>query len=50
MIAGGITPANVGAALAQSGALGTDTSSGVETDGEKDAAKIRAYVEAAQRA
>ena len=44
LLAGGLTPDNVHAALRASQAIGADTSSGVETDGAKDLAKIRAYV------
>ena len=44
LLAGGLTPDNVHAALRASQAVGADTSSGVETDGAKDLAKIRAYV------
>ncbi|WFD02913.1 anthranilate synthase / indole-3-glycerol phosphate synthase [Malassezia obtusa] len=47
LIAGGITPENVQQALRESQAIGADTSSGVETDGEKDVDRIRAYVERA---
>ncbi|CAK7242154.1 MAG: anthranilate synthase / indole-3-glycerol phosphate synthase [Sporothrix thermara] len=59
MFAGGLTPANLPAVLAAldkggSGfvarhVLGVDTSSGVETDGKQDLAKIRAFVQAAKQ-
>ena len=49
LIAGGLTPDNVQEALTQSLAAGVDTSSGVETEGQKDTAKITAYVENARR-
>lgn len=48
-LAGGLTPENVGEALRESGAMGLDTSSGVETDGAKDVEKIRAYVANARK-
>ncbi|CAK7275146.1 anthranilate synthase / indole-3-glycerol phosphate synthase [Sporothrix epigloea] len=60
LFAGGLTPANLTAVLAAldqgngGGAvarhvLGVDTSSGVETDGKQDLAKIRAFVQAAKQ-
>ena len=51
MLSGGLTSANVGAAIAISGAPGVDTSSGVEDQpGQKSAAKIAAFVAAARAA
>ena len=48
MLAGGLTPETVGAAVALTGARQVDVSSGVEAaPGEKDAEKIRAFVAAA---
>ena len=54
LLAGGLSRANIAAALRESGARAVDVSSGVETaPGVKSAAKIRAFikaVEAAQKA
>ncbi len=48
MLAGGLTPENVGAAIRMTGARQVDTASGVESvPGEKDPALIRAFVSAA---
>ncbi len=49
MLAGGLTPANVGAAIRETGAKAVDVSSGVEKRrGVKDPGLIRAFVAAAR--
>jgi len=49
-IAGGLTPTNVGRLIKQLQPWGVDVSTGVETDGQKDASKIGAFVQAVRKA
>lgn len=49
MLAGGLTPENVGAAIAMTGARQVDVASGVESaPGVKDLARVQSFVAAAQ--
>jgi len=48
-LAGGLTPENVGEAISLAHPWGVNTSSGVETDGQQDPVRIRAFIEAVRR-
>ncbi|MGB3329586.1 MAG: phosphoribosylanthranilate isomerase, partial [Thermomicrobiales bacterium] len=48
ILAGGLTPENVGEAIDQVQPFGVDVSSGIETDGAKDPVRIASFMRAAR--
>ncbi len=49
VLAGGLTPENVGEAIASARPWGVDVSSGVETNGSKDIEKIKRFISTVRR-
>lgn len=49
ILAGGLNPQNVGAAISKARPYAVDVSSGVETNGQKDLVKIKQFIEEVRR-
>jgi phosphoribosylanthranilate isomerase len=50
VVAGGLTPENVAQCIARTHPFGVDVRSGIESDGQKDPAKMQAFVDAVRDA
>jgi phosphoribosylanthranilate isomerase len=50
MVAGGLTPTNVGQLVMKTKPWGVDVSTGIESNAQKDVSKIKAFIEAVRKA